>query len=167
MQFAFTRLAQAMAILGGSILLFVIVMTCVSILGRELKLGEITGNYEILEAGIAFAIFSFLPICQLHGGHATVDVFTMGLGARWQRVLKAIWEIVLTAVIIFLTWRLFGGLERYLRNEETTFFLQFPVWWSYLASFLAALVASIVACYCALMRIGEVAQGRAILPEEG
>ncbi len=47
----------------------------------DLGVGEINGNYELLEAGVAFAIFSFLPICQFNGAHATVDVFTSFLSA--------------------------------------------------------------------------------------
>jgi hypothetical protein len=38
--------------------------------------GPVKGDFEVVEAGIAFSIFAFLPICQLHGGHATVDIFT-------------------------------------------------------------------------------------------
>lgn len=163
---AVTGLARVMAIIGGTVLLGIIIMTCISIAGREVGMGEITGNYEILEAGIAFAIFSFFPICQLYGGHATVDVFTSGLGRRPLSVLKAVWEVALAAVIVFLSWRLEGGLERYLRNGETTLFLQFPVWWAYGASFAASVVAAIVAIYCAGARVAEAVTGTPILPDE-
>jgi len=158
-------LAHAMAVIGGLVLLAIVIMTCLSIAGREVGLGEITGNYEILEAGIAFAIFSFFPICQLYGGHATVDVFTSGLGLRVLRWLRAFWEVILAAAIIFLAWRLEGGLERYLRNGETTLFLQFPVWWAYAASYVAACIAALVAIYCAWARVSEAVTGRSILPE--
>jgi len=165
MQRVMSGVAHTMAVIGGLVLLAIVVMTCLSIAGREVGLGEITGNYEILEAGIAFAIFSFFPICQLYGGHATVDVFTSGLGPRVLRWLRAFWEVILAAAIIFLAWRLEGGLERYLRNGETTLFLQFPVWWAYAASYGAACIAALVAPYCALARIAEAVTGRPILPE--
>jgi TRAP-type C4-dicarboxylate transport system permease small subunit len=161
-----TWIAKAAALIGGFVLLAIIIMTSASIAGRQLGVGEITGNYEILEAGVAFAIFSFLPICQLYGGHATVDVFTSGLPVRALRWLRTFWEIVLAAIIVLLTARLFGGLERYLGNGETTLFLQFPVWWSYAASFAAACVAAVVAVYCAIARLMEALTGRAILPVE-
>jgi TRAP-type C4-dicarboxylate transport system permease small subunit len=166
MRRAITALAQGTALLGGFVLLALILMTTVSVAGREVGLGEINGNYEILEAGIAFAIFSFFPICQLHSAHATVDVVTSGLRPRALAWLKAFWEIVLAAVIVLIAWRLEGGLERYLRNGETTLFLQFPVWWAFGASFAAACVAAIVSVYCALARIVEAGTGRAILPSE-
>lgn len=159
-------MAYAVALIGGVVLLGIVIMTCISIAGREIGVGEITGNYEILEAGVAFAIFSFFPICQLYGGHATVDVFTSGLGPRALRWLRAFWEVVLAATIVFIAWRLEGGLERYLRNGETTLFLQFPVWWAYGASFAASVVAGAVAVYCAFARVAEAATGRTILPGE-
>ncbi|THH35101.1 TRAP transporter small permease [Aliishimia ponticola] len=166
MQRLVTGLARTIALMGGLVLSAIILLTCLSIAGRTLGLGEIKGSYEILEAGVAFSIFSFFPICQLHGGHATVDVFTSGLGARALAWLRAFWEVVLAAVIVFITWRLFGGVERYYGNGETTLFLQFPVWWGYAASFVAAVIASIVALYCAGARVAAALTGRHFLPAE-
>ena len=182
-------LARATALLGGFVLLALILLTTLSIVGRtvnkmlhsdffdtvltaparfvlDLGVGEINGGYELLEAGVAFAIFSFLPICQFHGAHATVDVFTSGLPGAFNRWIAAFWEIVLTAMILLLIWRLFGGLDRYYGNGETTLFLQFPVWWAYACSFLAGVVACIVGLYCAAMRVAEALTGTNILPTE-
>lgn len=144
----------------------IILLTSTSIVGRFSGLGEINGTYEILEAGVAFAIFSFLPICQLYGGHATVDVFTSGLRPLVLNWLRAFWEVVLAAIIVLICWRLFGGLERYWNNGETTLFLQFPVWWAYAASFAASVVAALVAVWCAYARLVLAATGRQLLPGE-
>ena len=87
-------LAVVTALIGGLVLLTLVLMTTASIIGRfingmlhgdffqgalntlaqavlDLGIGEINGNYELLEAGVAFAIFSFLPICQFYGSHAS------------------------------------------------------------------------------------------------
>lgn len=182
-----TWLARSVAVFGGFVLIALILLTTLSIIGRSLNkamhadwaqsllgsfaqklldlgVGEINGNYELLEAGVAFAIFSFFPICQLAGAHATVDVFTSGLPDRVVRALRAFWEVVLTASILFISWRLYEGMLRYVNNGETTLFLQFPVWWAYAASVAASGVACITAIYCAIMRIGEALTGRTILP---
>ena len=184
----FMWLARVTAIIGGFILIVLVVLTTLSIIGRtlnkmmhsefavstlgsfaqrilDLGVGEINGNYELLEAGVAFAIFSFFPICQLYNAHATVDVFTSVMPPRALRILRAFWEVVLSVTIVFITWRLYEGMQRYIGNGETTLFLQLPVWWSYAASFSAAVVACIIAAYCAVMRVGEAATGRTILPE--
>ena len=85
-------LARASALMGGMVLVALIVLMTTSITMRSLNLGEVNGAYEILEAGVGFAIFAFFPICQLHGAHATVDVFTSAMPARFNRILIAIWE---------------------------------------------------------------------------
>ncbi len=180
---AIRAIAQSTAILGGLVLTALIALTCISILGRTLStlahtpflegsfsgfavwlqnsgVGSVNGDFELLEAGVAFAIFAFLPICQLHGAHATVDVFTNLLPPRANRVLIAFWECVLAAVILLITWRLFAGLQSKYAYGETTFLLQFPVWWAYAASFAAALVASLVSIYCAGMRVYSALTGR-------
>ncbi|MGJ8615416.1 MAG: TRAP transporter small permease [Sulfitobacter sp.] len=182
-------LSRVTALAGGLVLIVLIVMTTLSILGRSLNklmhgdffqqnmtgfaqwlidrgIGEINGNYELLEAGVAFAIFSFLPICQFYGAHATVDIFTSFLPPRVNRWIMAFWEVVLAAVILLIVIQLYGGMERYMRNGQTTLFLQFPVWWAYAASFAAGLVACITAVYCAIVRIGEAVTGRTTLPSE-
>lgn len=186
---AIKTLAHVTALIGGCVLIALVMMTTLSIAGRSLNkflhadffetqltgmsqflldlgIGEINGNYELLEAGVAFAIFSFLPVCQFYGAHASVDVFTSVLPDRINRWIIAFWEVILTAVLILIVWRLYGGLERYLGNGETTFFLQFPVWWSYAFSFAAGVIACVVAAYCAFARIAEALGGHMILPSE-
>lgn len=185
---AIGRLARGTAVIGGFVLIALIVLTTVSIVGRSLSdilhsdtasgllgegaqwlldlgVGEVSGSYELLEAGVAFAIFSFFPICQLYTSHATVDVFTSLLPPVVTRVLMAFWEVVLTAVLILISVQLFGGVQRYYGNGETTLFLQFPVWWAYTASFAASVVTCIVAVYCAVMRLKECLTGRSTLPQ--
>ncbi len=159
-------LARLTALLGGLVLLGLVIMTTLSVAGRSVSLGEITGNYEILEAGVAFAIFSFLPITQLYGAHATVDVFTSGLPPRFNRWLVVFWEAVLTLVILLIIWRLYEGTLSHMKRGGTTVFLQFPLWWPYLASLIAGIVACITAIYCVFCRLAEAVQGRAILPQE-
>ena len=185
---AMKGLARKTAIVGGFVLVVLIVLTTVSIAGRalndllhgqfaqtyfggvaerllDLGVGEVRGSYELLEAGVAFAIFSFFPICQLYSSHATVDVFTIYLPTRVTRVLIAFWEVVLAGALILISVQLFGGVQRYFGNGETTLFLQFPLWWAYAASFAASAVTCIVALYCAVMRIGECVTGRLLLPQ--
>ena len=164
MQRIMSAMAHGLATIGGLVLAAIVVMTCLSVIGREIGIGEITGNYEILEAGIAFAIFSFFPICQLYGSHATVDVFTSGLGEKTLTWLRAFWEVVLAIVIVVISWRLYSGVERYLKNGETTLFLEFPVWWAYGASFCASAIAALVAVWCAYARVSEAMGGQSLLP---
>ena len=169
-----TTLARSMAVLGGLVLTALILLICVSVLGRGgntfahwdaletsapglssfllgTGVGPVPGDYEIVEAAIAFSIFAFLPLCQLKSAHATVEIFTSFLSNRINNSLRAFWEVVLCAAIILITWRLGVGLFDKFGNGETTLLLGIPKWWAYAASLVAAFLASIVAIYCAYL----------------
>lgn len=178
-----SQLARSMAVLGGLVLCALVVLTFVSVSGRALNtlghagslgalgdgligagVGPITGDFELLEAGVAFAIFAFLPLTQLYSAHATVDIFTSALSRRANKALMAFWEVVLSAVIVLVALRLYAGMLDKMQYNETTFLLQFPIWWAYAASFAASLAACVVALYCAAARVAELVTGRAYLP---
>ncbi|PYG26711.1 TRAP transporter small permease [Pelagimonas varians] len=178
------RLARVMAIIGGIVLTVLVVLTCVSVFGRGLNtlghagfmpedlgdaliatgVGPITGDFELVEAGVAFSIFSFLPVAQLYAGHATVDIFTSFLSTSLNKIIQAFWEVIFVIVMILITWRFYEGTVNKFEYGETTFLLQFPIWWAYGASLFAACVATITAIYTAGARIAEALTNRNILP---
>jgi TRAP-type C4-dicarboxylate transport system permease small subunit len=161
------RLAVASALMGGAVLAGLILMTCLSILGRALVplgLGPVPGDFELVEAGIAFAVFAFLPIAQVRSGHATVDIFTSRLGPAPNRVLLALWEALFAAVLAFLVLRLFEGARGKFENGETSMFLQFPVWWAYAACMVPASLGVVVGLWSALDRLRAALTGRDTRP---
>ncbi|TFL18344.1 TRAP transporter small permease [Jannaschia formosa] len=180
-------LARLMAVLGGLVLTGLILMTCLSILGRTasgilnsdmvpealgaallgLGIGPIRGDFELVEAGMAFVIFAFLPITQLHGGHASVDIFTDALGPRANRVLTLLWALLFAVVMVLIAVQLWAGTQDKMRNGETSFLIQFPIWWAYAASLVGAVVAALTSVYIALVRLAELVTGDVILTGEG
>ena len=184
----FLRLSRVMAVLGGLMLSFLIVMVCLSILGRSLSgilhsdgvmsampamaqwllglgIGPINGDFEMVETGVAFAIFAFLPLCQITGGHASVDIFTSKLSARTNRVLQMLIDILFAFVLVVIAVQLFGGLQSKLRSGQTTLLLEIPVWWGYAICMLGAVTAAVVGVYVAITRVREVVTGDAILTQ--
>ena len=180
-----TRLAQFMAVLGALVLSFLIVMTCISVLGRELNsilnsgimqsilpefsgamlatgVGPILGDFELLENAMAFAIFAFLPLAQIHSAHATVDVFTSRLPTRVLVWMRAITEVVFAVVLVIFAVKLFEGMQGKMRYGETTYLIQFPVWWAYAAAFSAASVAAFIGIYMGAVRVYEACTGAQI-----
>lgn len=164
-------LARALAILGGIVLVAITVLTVLSIAGRSLMsigLRPIPGDFELVEAGTGFAVFAFLPWCQLVRGHATVDVFTSFLPDAANRIIDLVSELLMTGVIVLIAWRLWYGMMDKMRYGETTFILQFPLWWGYAVAMAAVVVAVIVSFYVLFIRIREVTTGKAILgPGQG
>ncbi len=161
-----SALARWLAIAGGAVLVAITVMTVLSISGRAFiwaGLGPVPGDFELVEAGTGFAVFAFLPWCQLNRGHATVDLFTNFLSPAANRVLDLLWEVVLGLVTILVAWRLWVGMLEKRSYGETTFILQFPIWWGMALCAVATIVGVIVAVYMVVMRVREVAAGRALL----
>lgn len=185
----FLNLSRVFAYLGGLMLAALVVMTCLSVLGRwangllhgmvadgvlpglaqallDAGVGVIRGDFELVEAGIAFSIFAFLPLCQITNGHAAVDIFTARLSPRNDRALRAVTEVVFAAVLVLIAVQLASGMFSKLRSGQTTFLLQFPVWWAYALSLSGAVGAAVVAVYVAGARLAEAWTGRALLPVE-
>lgn len=175
-----TRVARWMALLGGVVLLVLVLLTCVSVVGRSLNtIGHmdilknnaeflagifqnfkpIPGDFEIIETGIAFAILAFFPWCSINRGHATVDIFTAGFSDRMNRFLAFFWETVFFAVMVLITWRLYVGMLDKIRYGEVSFLLEVPVWWGFAICAFASSVAAIVAGYSAYCRFAEVRRG--------
>jgi len=179
-------LARFMAVLGGIVLSLLIVLTCISIAGRILNglfhsnfmegfapgfsswmigigVGPVNGDFELVEAGVAFAIFAFLPLCQITAGHASVDVFTNFLPRGFNRFSRMVIEIVFAAVLVLIAWRLYEGMMSKKGYGETTFLLQFPIWWAYAASFAGAVLTAFIGVYMALVRMYEFFSGRVVI----
>lgn len=158
------RLARAFAVVGGVVLIGLVVLIVASIVGRSLLgLGPVPGDYELAEAGIGFAVFAFFPWCQVNRGHATVDVFTAGLGERANRLIDIVSELLMTLVLALIAWRLVAGTLDKARYGETSFILQFPVWWAFAAASVAAVAAAFVSAVMLGVRVREVATGRSII----
>lgn len=185
----FFGLSRLMAVVGGIVLSALIVMVCVSIAGRalngflhadmmqstlpgladwllDLGIGPVNGDFELVEAGIAFAIFSFLPYCQITSGHAVVSIFTDWMPMRAQQVLRMIIEILFALVLVMIAIQLKEGMDGRIRSGQTTFLLQFPIWWAYALSLVGATIAAAVAVYMALIRTAEAFTGRELIADD-
>lgn len=177
--------ARVMALLGGAVLLLLIVITCLSILGRALNsflhydwvmglvpgmaqglldagIGAIPGDFEMVEAGMAFCIFAFLPLCTATAGHASVDVFTNFLPRGMNKVLEVLIAVLLAVVVVVIAMQLEEGMARKVKSGQTTLLLQFPVWWAYAASLTGAVATAFVGCWMALVRLVELLTGRVV-----
>lgn len=167
----FVWLARALALAGGAVLVVITVLTVVSITGRSLVsfgLSPILGDFELVEAGTGFAVFAFLPWCQMMRGHATVDLFASIFPGWMNRAIDLVSEALMTFIVTVIAWRLFIGLEDKYRYGETTFILQFPIWWAYAAAMVGAAIGVVISFYMLWVRLREVAAGRSLLePTQG
>jgi len=106
------KLSRWLAYGGGAVLVALALMTVASIIGRALLplgLRPIKGDFELVEAGCAMAIFAFLPWCQLKRGHVTVDIFIQSLPLRAQAFLGFVGDLLLALAAYVILWRLWLG----------------------------------------------------------
>lgn len=146
-------LARWTALAGGIVLTGLIVMTCLSITGRTLVplgLQPIPGDFELIEIGVGFAVFAFLPWCQLKRGHATVDLFQPLYGRYGNRFIDVISDVIMFIAAYIIASRLYLGMLDKLRYDETTFILRAPVWMAYAAGLFGAAVFVYVSAFCIL-----------------
>lgn len=171
--------ARLTAALGGAVLVALVVLVCASVLGRAantllqsdgvqgaapamaawllgLGVGGVYGDYELVEAGMAFCIFAFLPLCHLTGQHATVDIVADRFAAPVQRVLAACIAVMFAAVMVTIAVQLSGGMHSKYLAGQTSPLIGFPVWWAYAACLWGAALAAVVAVYLAAVRCGQV-----------
>ena len=182
--------AWFMAVVGGAVLTGLVLMMCLSIIGRTLStilhsdfmqgtmgglsnalidagVGPIYGDYEFVAAGLAFCTFCFLGYCQMTGGHATVDIFTEGLRPRAKRVLQMLVETLLAAALVLIAVQLYDGMATLMRRGSTTFLLQYPLWWNYALAVVPAVLSAVVSVYMALVRAAEALRNETLVSMHG
>jgi TRAP-type C4-dicarboxylate transport system permease small subunit len=129
--------------------------------GRAVFSAPIPGDFELVEVGMAVAIFSFLPYCQIVRGNVIVDLFTAKASPRTQALLDAAGNLIYTGIAALLTWRgALGGLE--VRGYgETTMVLRVPVWLGYVPAVLCLAFLTLVCAYTVWRSLRE-ARGHAV-----
>jgi TRAP-type C4-dicarboxylate transport system permease small subunit len=144
---ALYRAATGVAVLGGLVLFALTLLTVISVVGRAAFSAPIPGDFELVELGMAVAIFSFLPYCQIVRGNVIVDLFTSRASPRTRALLDGIGNLLYTAIAALLTWRgAIGGLE--IRSyHETTMVLQVPAWWGFVPAVAFLAFLTVVCAY--------------------
>ncbi len=151
------QLSQWLAWFGALVLGLLSIMTVLSIVGRALSfigLGPVPGDFELVEAGTALAVFCFLPWCHLRNGHAVVDLFWKSYPPAMRRLLAVMSDALMLLVWVLLVWRMSLAMLDYRDNGEVSFILQMPVWWGYAASFAPAVLGCIVYAWRLLETLG-------------
>lgn len=136
--------AEAVALIGGVLLIALATMVVVSVSLRSDLVGGagVPGDFELVQMATAVAAFCFLPLCQLRRGNIFVDTFTLKLPRRWRDGLDALWDVVYGFAMALIAWRLGVGARSALASGENTMVLQLP---SYVPIAICAVLAGFVA----------------------
>jgi TRAP-type C4-dicarboxylate transport system permease small subunit len=162
--------SQWMAWLGAIVLTLLGIMSVVSIAGRALSfagLGPVPGDFELVEAGTALAVFCLLPWCQLKHGHADVTILWHYYPPALRRAIFVLVDVLTLVVWSLLVWRMSVAMLDYRANGEVSFILQMPIWWGYAAAFVPALVGCLVYAWRLLETLGFAERPAGFAPTGG
>ena len=157
-------LATSLAVAGGMVLVLLALLTGLNIIGRAFiwaGLKPIRGDVELVETGIAFAVAAFMPWCQLRRAHASVTLFADRWGVRTNALLDLVSDTFLTLIAALLMWRHAYGLLDKVQYGETTFILQFPIWWGYAGVAIGLCVWIIVGAWTMAADVQALIDGKA------
>ncbi len=122
------QLAKICAILAGLLLVFITLMTVISVIGRDTIGKTIVGDFELSGAAAGAAVALFMPWCQFKRGNIMVDFFTSNASAATQDTMERFGALLLAAVMGLMTWRTaLGGLNAW-DSHSGTMMLNFPEW---------------------------------------
>ncbi|MHB8949684.1 MAG: TRAP transporter small permease, partial [Rhodoferax sp.] len=124
-------LAKLCAILGGSLLTAITLLTCASLIGRNTLGLSLAGDFELTGVASGAAIALFLPWCQCQRGNIAVDFFTAKASVKTTRLLDRLGALLLAGMMALLAWRTGVGALNALHNHSGTMLLDFPEWLVY------------------------------------
>lgn len=159
--------ARLLAYGGGVVLALIAILTVVSVIGRYLNgfgLGPIKGDFELVEAGSAIAIFAFLPLAQFRRCNVTVDVFILALPKRAQCALGLVGDLLISLSAVVILWRFWLGFgEKFPYGSEpvrawfgmgaapffpeTTYELELQVWIPYALAMVGAVLFALISLF--------------------
>lgn len=149
------RICLISAGLGGAVIFAASLAVTLSVVMRNIGLGGIRGDFELVELACAACASLFLPLCQFNKGHVMVDLFTLWLRPVTQRRFDGVWTLIFAACWGFLAWRLAVGMGEMHDYGDRTMLLRAPVWWVYLPAIFGTGLSALVAVLQALPMISH------------
>lgn len=152
-------LSKLCAIASGLLMTLITLVTCVSILGREILSKTVPGDFELVGLATGAAIALFMPYCQLERGNIIVDFFTIKLSARNHAVLDRLGALILALCFALLAWRTsLGGINSW-ATHSGSMLLGFPEYLVYLAMVPPFVLTAIIAIHQAMFGFGHASGG--------
>jgi TRAP-type C4-dicarboxylate transport system permease small subunit len=143
------------ALLGGFILVALVLMTAGSAVSNLLFRRPFVADYDLVKHGVAIAVFTFLPYCQITYGNVTVDIFTERMGPRAKAGMVLLSSVIAAAVAVLLFRQMWLGMLDYMEYREVMVSIPIPLW----TAFPPALVSLALLFFAAVLTAGEAWRG--------
>ncbi len=152
------KLANFYAVLAGTLLTVITLMTCISLIGRNTVGVTLVGDFELTTVVAGAAISLFLPWCQIRQGNIIVDFFTTRMPEEVNSKLDRLGAFLMASIVTLLMWRtLVGGLSSY-QSGAATMLLGFPEWTVYAVMVPALGLTAVIALSQAIFGFTEVSE---------
>lgn len=152
---ALEALAKFCAVLAGLVMVGITLLTCASVVGRNLFEYAINGDFELVGFAAGAAIALFLPWCQIRRGNIIVDFFTTHASEANQARLDRFGALLLAAVMALMAWRsVLGGMNAWNTNSGSMM-LGFPEWIIYAFMVPPMVLTAIIALTQATFGFGD------------
>lgn len=126
-------LANVCAILAGSMLTLITLVTCANLILRNTTGDSMAGAFEITAMATGAAVSLFMPLAQIRQGHIIVDFFTANASEATTDKLDRFGALVLAIVFGLMAWRTtIGGMSSY-NSGSQTMLMGIPEWIEYVA----------------------------------
>lgn len=120
-------LAFVLEAIAATVLLGLMIVTCLDVAGRYFFNDSLNGATELTEIGIALIVFAEMPIITWRGAHVIVDILDNFFGTTIVRVLGVFSTLIISASFYFLASRIWDIAARSIRRGEVTEFLEIEV----------------------------------------
>lgn len=124
------RVAEALARIGGAVLLATATLTTASVLLRWATAQPIPGDFELAALGAGLAVMGMLAWGTARRANILVDSATSWLPARVVTGIDTFWTAVWAVVAALLATRLVQGAIETRASGTTTMALDLPTWWA-------------------------------------
>ncbi|WP_428647013.1 TRAP transporter small permease [Roseibium sp.] len=155
---AASRLITGWALLGGVLLLAVVAVNMLTIVGSMFG-SPFPGDFELTEMGVAVAVFTFLPYCQLTGANVTADIFTAAASRRTIAFFTLLASLVALGFAGLLMWRMYYGMLDQKEYDYTTTILQIPHWMAFVPILVSLALLALAALVTLLRDVKVLSKG--------
>jgi TRAP-type C4-dicarboxylate transport system permease small subunit len=141
--------AAGAALAAGLLLLVIALLTTLNVPLKQFTGAPIRGEFEIVDLGVATAVFAFLPFAQLARGYVIVGVFTERAPSGVTRFLDGVAGIVFGICMAVVTWRMALGGFDIARTGDQTPILGLKLWWVFVVAVPSLGLLTVACAYTA------------------
>ena len=93
--------------IGLAAVVFIVILTCVDVLGAKLFLLPVPGSLDMIMLAQLIAITSAAAMTLIRGRHVSVEFFVVLLPRRVQAVIDGVVQLLCLLLFVIVVWRLF------------------------------------------------------------